>query len=225
MKTVYHPPAWGRKSWPGFLQGIALAGLLFLLLPLTQYFASTEKTDPAETREVDTVVPPPPPPPPPPPDEPDPPAPTAAPPERLPEPVRPEPPPLTLRQLELALDLEDGTAAQGEFAMDFDLRPGGMDEIDVFDVSEVDRRPRPVSARPPNYPRELQRAGISGAVSLIFIVRRDGSVRNIQVEHADHRALERPAIEAVRAWRFLPGEHNGEPARVMVRQTLHFEVQ
>ncbi len=222
MRPVYHPPPWGRKSWPGFLGGVVLTAALFLLLPLTQYFASTE-IDPPEIRRVDTV---PPPFPPPPPDESEPPAPavsSVAPP--APEPARAEPPPLTLRELQLALDPQMGTATQGDFAFSFDLAPGGIGDIDVFDISDVDQPPRPVSARPPRYPLDLQRAGISGSVDLVFVVNQDGSVSDIKVERADHRALEQPALEAVRTWRFVPGEHDGQPARVMVRQTLQFEVQ
>ncbi|MEX2380744.1 MAG: TonB family protein [Opitutales bacterium] len=222
MRAVYQPPAWGGKFWPGFLQGVALAGALFLLLPLTQYFAGMEVEVP-ETRRVEIA--PPPPPPPPPVDEPDPPVQAAAAPERIPEPARPDPPPLTLRQLELALDADEGVAAHGDFLMNFDLRPGGSGVIDLFDLSDVDQPPRPISARQPRFPRELQRAGISGSVALVFIVDRDGSVKDIQVDHSDHRALESPAIDAVRTWRFLPGEHHGEPARVMVRQTLQFEIR
>lgn len=220
MKPTYQPPVWGKNSWIQFLQGVGVAVLLFLLLPLTQYFTSTEIEEP-EARTVDTA---PPPPPPPPVEEPEPPAEAATQASPTPEPPRPEPPPMSLRQLELSLDPEPGTAA-GDFAMNFDLRPEGAGGVDVFDVSDVDQPPRAVSARPPRYPRELQTAGISGAVDLIFVVGRDGAVSDIRVEHSDHRALERPAVDAVRAWRFMPGEHQGEPARVMVRQTLQFEVE
>jgi periplasmic protein TonB len=222
-RRVYHPPPWGRKSWPGFLQGVILAGALFLLLPLTQYFASTEIEAP-EIRRVDTNAPPPPPPPPPP-EEAEPPAQPAAASLPAPEPPRPEPPPLTLREIRLGLEADMGSGISGDFTMNFDLVPDGIGGIDVFDISEVDRPPRAISARPPRYPQDLQRAGISGSVDLVFIVDRDGSVKDIQVEHSDHRALERPAIEAVRTWRFAPGEHHGEAARVMVRQTLNFEMQ
>jgi periplasmic protein TonB len=208
--------------WPGFAQGVALAAALFLLLPLTQFFAGAE-VEPPEIRQVDTTVPPSPPPPPPP-EEPAPPPSPAATPLVVPEPPRPEPPPLTLRELRLGLEADPAGAVRGDFAMDFDLVPEGIGAIDVFDVSEVDQPPRAISARPPRYPHDLQRAGISGSVDLIFVVELDGSVSDIRVERSDHRGLERPAIDAVRTWRFIPGEHRGQPARVLVRQTLHFEI-
>lgn len=197
---------------------------LFLLLPLTQYFARPA-ADAPESRRIDIQSVPPPPPPPPPPEEvmPPSPAPTVA--DRVPDPARPEPPPLTLRQLQLALDADVNGVGQGDFAMDFSVSAGDLGGIDVFALSEVDQPPRPVSARPPRFPRDLQRAGIGGSVSLVFVVDRDGAVRDIRVESSDYRALEAPAIDAVRTWRFLPGEHQGQPARVMVRQTLQFEVQ
>jgi periplasmic protein TonB len=225
MSSVYHPPVWGKKSWPGFLLGVAGAVLLFLLLPLVQYVSRPDLEEPG-ARSVDLQMPPPAPEPPPPPELPpevSSPQPTAR--DRLPGPVQMEAPPLTLRQLQLALDPEMGAAGWGDFGMNFSLAPGGVGEFDVFEVGEVDQPPRAVSARPPRYPLHLQRAGITGAVNLVFIVNRDGSVEGIRVEHSDHRSLELPAIEAVRTWRFLPGEIAGEPARVMVRQSLTFEVQ
>jgi protein TonB len=224
MSAVYHPPAWGKKSRPGFVQGVVLAILLFLLLPLAQYVARPDLEE-LDIRPVELQVPVPPLEPPPPPEESAASSPRTPAVARLPQPVRPDPPPLTLRQLQLALDPDMGTVGQGDFGMDFTLAPGGVGEFDVFEVGEVDQPPRAVSARAPRYPLNLQRAGISGTVSLVFIVNRDGSVEGIRVEHSDHRSLELPAIEAVRTWRFLPGKIDGEPTRVMVRQSLNFEAQ
>lgn len=223
MNRVYHPPRWGKKSWPGFAQGLGLAALLFLLLPLTQFFAGNAD-EVQEPRRVDTAPSPPLPPPPPPPAEPEEPAvsPAAAP---VQEALERPPPPLTLRELRLALEPEPDMPSTGDFAVDFDVAHSGIGEIDAFELADVDQPPRAVSSRPPRYPPDLRRAGISGSVTLLFVVEQDGSVRDVQVETSDHRALERPALDAVRTWRFTPGERAGEPVRTIVRQTLEFTIE
>jgi protein TonB len=68
----------------------------------------------------------------------------------------------------------------------------------------------------------LRRAGISGTVTLVFVVRSDGTTSNISVERSDNPAFEEPAIRAVRRWRFEPGEKDGKAVSVKVRQPIPF---
>ena len=49
---------------------------------------------------------------------------------------------------------------------------------EVYDLSKLDRAPRPISQARPQYPVELRTAGISGEATIDFIVDADGSVLN-----------------------------------------------
>jgi protein TonB len=51
---------------------------------------------------------------------------------------------------------------------------------DTYDISKLDRAPRPKFQARPQYPAELRRAGIEGAVVVDFIVDREGNVQNAQ---------------------------------------------
>jgi len=48
----------------------------------------------------------------------------------------------------------------------------------VYDLSQLDRQPRPTIQARPEYPVEMRRAGIEGKVTVDFIVDKDGNVQN-----------------------------------------------
>ncbi len=94
----------------------------------------------------------------------------------------------------------------------------------TFDVGELEQRPEPVSQTPPAYPPELREARIEGVVTLAFLVNEDGHVQDARVENASRPEFEKPALDAVRKWRFRPGMKDGQAVRTYVRQPLRFRV-
>lgn len=219
MRRVYHPPPFGQRRVLPLLIGAALAGCLFLLLPLTQFLARPSE-EPVALREVDTAQPIPPPPPPPPPGPPEPA--TEAPPRPMAAPeMERSTPPLSLPQLQLALEPGLGEL-EGDFTFNFNLAPGEVAEVDAYRVEEVDEQPQPIRQAEPHYPRELQRAGISGHVTLEFIIEADGTVSEITVTDSTHHRFERSAVEAARRWHFTPATRDGQPVRMIARQTIPF---
>jgi TonB family protein len=78
----------------------------------------------------------------------------------------------------------------------------------------------------PKLPESAIKKGISGWVEVVFTVKTDGRVENVEVRNASPAdVFNDAAIRAVRQWRFEPVERNGEkvPQRAMVR--LRFESQ
>jgi protein TonB len=78
----------------------------------------------------------------------------------------------------------------------------------------------------PKLPESAVKKGISGWVEVVFTVRTDGKVDNVEVRNASPAdVFNDAAIRAVRQWRFEPVERNGEKVaqRAMVR--LRFESQ
>lgn len=74
---------------------------------------------------------------------------------------------------------------------------------------------------PPQYPPEAGRERIGGAVVLLAVIGKDGTVKDVQVE-SGLPILAQAAIEAVKQWRYKPYMLNGEPVEVDSRITINF---
>ncbi len=73
----------------------------------------------------------------------------------------------------------------------------------------------------PTYPPEAGRARIEGAVVLLAVIGKDGSVQDVRVE-SGLPLLAQAAIDAVKQWRYRPYLVNGEPVEVDSRITINF---
>jgi TonB family protein len=73
----------------------------------------------------------------------------------------------------------------------------------------------------PQYPPEAGRARVEGAVVLMAVIGKDGSVQDVRVE-SGLPLLAQAAIDAVRQWRYRPYLLNGEPVEVDSRITINF---
>jgi protein TonB len=201
-----------------FLLAVAATLALFLVLPLMQSIRDPIPKDLLYVQEVSTQLPPPPPPPP------------EEEPEEEEKPDEPpkldqQAPPLDLSQIELALNPGVGEGLFGDFAVKlFDqVGEGGSEELDrVFSLAELDQRPRVIFQRVPKYPPELRRSNRQGTVYVIFVVDKNGRVTNPKIEKASDTAFERPALEAVKQWRFEPGTRNGEKVSFKMRIPITF---
>jgi protein TonB len=142
---------------------------------------------------------------------------------------------LSLSALESALDPSGGG---GEFSSGVNLASGGRiggtgaagsggggDDLSAaFDVGELDQRARPIFQAAPNYPFELRQKKVEGVVHMLFIVDKDGRVVNPKVEKSDHPAFERPALDAVRQWKFEPAVRGGEKVASKMRIPIRFSI-
>jgi len=77
----------------------------------------------------------------------------------------------------------------------------------------------------PAYTEEARRRGISGDVVLEIVVRRDGSVGDVQVIQGLGGGLDQRAVEAVRQWRFSPARRFGTPVDVIVEVAVEFTLR
>lgn len=197
------------------LAGAALATLLyFLILPLLESIGNPPDNE-LEIRSVAVAEEPPPPPP------------------EMEEPEEPEEKdkpklaepsePLDLSQLEIALNPSGGGGLAGDFAVQLDTRidrAQGMNA--VFSMDQLDQRPRVIYQPSPRYPPQLQRRGIEGRVYIVFVVDGRGRVTNAKIQQSSHKAFEKPALQAVRKWKFEPGKRNGEPVQFRMRVPITF---
>jgi TonB family protein len=84
--------------------------------------------------------------------------------------------------------------------------------------------PTVVSRREPAYTAEALRAKIQGSVSLSVVVDINGNPQNIKVVQSLDPGLDQKAIEAVRQWKFQPGQKNGQPVAVMATVQVNFRL-
>ncbi|MEA2489676.1 MAG: hypothetical protein QOH21_1468 [Acidobacteriota bacterium] len=77
----------------------------------------------------------------------------------------------------------------------------------------------------PRYPAIARRAGIQGPVVVRGIVRRDGTIDNVEVIRDLPYGLGDAARQAVSRWRFRPATYRGEPIDVYYTVTVNFKLQ
>jgi protein TonB len=193
-----------------------LSGGFFLVLPLFQAISEGAKAD-VLVKEMNAVETPPPPPPPIEEPEPE--------PEQEPEPPKLEvdQPPLDLAQLELVLGGGTGTGWTGtDIAINMKQLSHVSDETEArFSLADLDQKPRPVYQPSPTLDSKLRSSG-GGTVYVAFHVDESGRVEEPVVLKSSNAIFDRPALAAVKKWRFEPGRKNGQPVRFRMRIPITF---
>lgn len=103
--------------------------------------------------------------------------------------------------------------------------PAVPDPIGVYPaVPAGGTQPRVIDRVNPRYPAEARRANAGGAVVIRAIVRKDGSVDEVEVLKDLPYGLGDAAAEAVRKWKFRPGTWRGEPIDVYYTVTVNYRM-
>jgi protein TonB len=146
-------------------------------------------------------------------------------PEPEPEPEQPkleaEPEELSLSQLELALNPSGGAFGGADFAIQLSTSGGGGDGDEGFSLGELDQKPRPIYYPSPQLDASA-RSKTPGSCTVIFLVDERGRVEKAKVQSSTDPVFERPSLEAIRKWKFEPGQRGGKPATFSTRQSFTF---
>ena len=216
MRRVYEPPTTRTNTLVVLFGAGAITLAVFLVLPLTQMISSGVQKQ-YDLSQIDTAAPPPPPPstelqPPPPP-------------ETAEEPPAPElseaPRPLSLGDLDLDVSVGSGGVLDGGLGM---MEDGGLDDVAIFNLADLDQRPQPIAQIAPRHPPALLKAKIEGNVVLLFVLDENGRVSDPRVESSSRPEFEAPALKALSRWRFKPGTRDGKPVKTYVRQQIVFRI-
>ena len=217
MRKVYHNEGNGLRLPLAVAFSVGITAVIFGVLPFSHMIAKPGRN--LELRKASTADLPPPPDvePPPPPIEPD------EPPPAPPEPQLAEAPiPVSLSaDLDVAVGSGGALAGFGEVRA---LAAAEAEQPDAFDVTELEKRPEAVSQVAPAYPPELRKARIEGTVTLMFVLNEEGRVEEARVENSSRPEFEKPALDAIRKWRFQPGMKEGQPVRTFIRVPMRFRV-
>lgn len=189
---------------------------IYALLPLTQFIGG-QKKDVIEFREFDIAQPPPPAPP----DLEEPPEPE---PEETPPPeLREPPPPLDLAQLEMALNPGIGDAqAAGLGFGGLEAQPDALADLKLFDVKDLDERPKVLKAVNMVAPIEFRKERRSGRVQLVIQIDEMGRTTVLEIADTTSPLIVDNAIEAAEQFLWTPPKKNGEAVRAKYTITLGF---
>lgn len=104
---------------------------------------------------------------------------------------------------------------------------GPVDLTQTFLEAAVDEPPERLTGPPLRYPEMLRQAGIEGSVILEFVIDTSGHVEasSMKVISSTNRAFEGPAMDAIRRSTYRPGRVRGVPVRVLVQQSVTFNIQ
>ena len=102
-------------------------------------------------------------------------------------------------------------AALSAFAALLFLTPARAGEADA-----IDTRPVPVKTPPPKYPSAMSQDGIQGLVTVKVVIDEKGNVAECVVSKSTRSEFEKPALEAIRSWKFRPASKGGVAVRSQV---------
>lgn len=138
----------------------------------------------------------------------------------------------SLSAIEQALS---GKGGSGEFGDALSFTSGGRiggtgtgalgDEKveEAFSLSEIDQGPRAVHQVPVAYPPELRSRKLEGSVVVLLFVDQTGKVTKATIEQSSNPAFDKPALNAVKQWKFEPGMRGGERVASKIRVPLRIQ--
>ena len=101
----------------------------------------------------------------------------------------------------------------------------GADMDQAFSMADLDQKPRAVYQPDPVYPAALRSRKIDGVVTVIFVVDANGRVANAKVEKSSDPAFDKPALDAVRKWKFEPAMKEGRKVSAKMRAPIRFDTK
>lgn len=88
----------------------------------------------------------------------------------------------------------------------------------VFRKSEVDQSPVPIYQKPPVLPPGILAGVEDPRLTLMFVVKGDGTVDLVRLLRSANDAVDAVVIDAIKAWRFKPAVRNGKRVSCWVQQ-------
>ena len=105
------------------------------------------------------------------------------------------------------------------------LDPTAKDSADVY--ARTDEPPRLAPGfRPPQYPREMMQAGLSGRVVMVFILNADGTVRDgsLRLIESPHEQFTTVVRQMLARTKYIPATKGGVPVAARVAQGVTFRL-
>jgi TonB family protein len=94
----------------------------------------------------------------------------------------------------------------------------------VYNLKDLEKEPVATYQLPAAYPGTLRMQRIEGSVVVAFTVTAKGSVQDPHVVSSTHEGFEQAALNAVKRWRFTPGQKDGKPVAAKVQVSVAFSL-
>ncbi len=112
------------------------------------------------------------------------------------------------RVYSMNVNMPNLNSATGSWILNFSELRTNTGPQNVGELAE----PAPLHKVDPKYPPTLIEEHVEGEVILYAVIRKDGSVGEVQVVKGIDDLLDANAVRAMEQWKFCPAERNGEPA-------------
>ncbi|MFZ1132667.1 MAG: energy transducer TonB [Terriglobales bacterium] len=126
------------------------------------------------------------------------------------------------RSSAIHLDVDSGATSSASNAALASASTGIVNAHDRVDLSTQAAQNVTVSV-PPDYPMLARQMKVQGAVSLLALISREGTIQEIQILSGPG-ILAAAAREAVKQWHFKPYLLNGQPVETQARITVNFTI-
>ena len=101
--------------------------------------------------------------------------------------------------------------------------------VPVYDLSQVDEKPKAVAQVPPVYPLGLRMDDGTGEVIMRFIIDAKGDVQDASVVKSSDPDFSAAALAAVKQWKYSPARKSGQPVNIAVQMpsgnTVDFDLK
>jgi protein TonB len=98
-----------------------------------------------------------------------------------------------------------------------------LTSVPAFAQSKIEP-PVPVRMVAPEYPSDLKNEGVAGVVVVACVIDVQGNVSDPAVQKSSNAEFERPALEAIKKWKFKPAKQDGSPIAKKVTIPIKFVV-
>ena len=89
-------------------------------------------------------------------------------------------------------------------------------------VAEADAKKAAIQKPAPEYPMVARQLKVTGKVNLDVLIADDGSVAEVRIVSGTP-ILTKPAVDAVKKWRFRPFQADGKPAAALASLSFEFD--
>lgn len=106
------------------------------------------------------------------------------------------------------------------------LKSPMVDTNTLFNILQVDVKPKLIYSIKPLYPRFAQKRRIEGKVLLKFIVNKNGNVEKIKIIKSEPASFfDENSITALKQFKFSPGKISGQPVNTEVELPFRFKLK
>jgi protein TonB len=93
---------------------------------------------------------------------------------------------------------------------------------EMWNSDTLDQKPAATFQPQPIYPPDLRRNGITGSVTVRFIVDSQGRVIDASVVESAEHEFDENCLQAMLRWKFRPGKRSGRPVSFRAEETFRF---